>query len=452
MTPGAQYQAAIDLLQDFDGSRQPLDRFISDWARKHRFAGSKDRLKIKEIVYSVMRRRAEFSWHMGDDTPRALVLAELFFEEDQSLNVAADLFNGKKYCPEPLTIKEIKTFSEVRKIRADPESENGNVSDSVRFNFPEWLLNALSIPDGSTRHHEMASLSKRAPVDLRVNTLKEDRENVLLSLKAEGIRVEPCPFSDLGIRLTAKANGGYINIRGTRAFKQGHIELQDEAMQIACLLTGAEPNHQVLDMCAGGGGKTLALAAIMLNKGQIYACDTHDKRLARIKERLDRAGVRNVQSKLISEIGEGQTEDPDFVDDLGRFDRVLLDVPCSGSGVWRRMPDAKWSLTQEKLDHYISTQRSILARAAPLVKPGGRLVYVTCSMFGCENGDQISSFLNSHAEYRLLPLNEVCLVTDRLQGRLLAEEANVEKSQDLLMSPGTTHTDGAYIAVLERQR
>ncbi len=452
MTPGAQYQAAIDLLQAFDGSHQPLDRFFSDWSRAHRFAGSKDRVKIKEIVYSVMRRRADFAWHMGEATPRALVLAELFFEQEQSLNTVADLFNGRKYCPEPLTLKEIKTFSEIRQKRMDPESSDQDIPDSIQYNFPEWLMDELSIPDGSTRHHEMAALSKRAPVDLRVNTLKEDRESVLQSVKAEGIRLDLCAFSELGIRLTAKPDGSYVNIRGTRAYKQGQIEIQDEAMQVVSLLIGAEPRHQVLDMCAGGGGKTLALAAVMRNKGQIFACDTHEKRLVQMKERLDRAGVRNVQTRVISDIGESQTQDPDFAEDANRFDRVLLDVPCSGSGVWRRRPDAKWSLTRERLDGFISTQRAILARAAPLVKPGGRLIYVTCSLFGCENDDQITAFLDSHADYRLLPLYEECLATDRLQGELLVEEANVENSKTLLMTPGTTHTDGAYIAVLERQR
>jgi len=452
MTPGAQYQAAIDLLHSFDGASGPLDRFFADWARSHRFAGSKDRAKIKEIVYAIMRRRAEFAWHMGEETPRALVLAELFFEQNVSLNVVAELFSGRKYCPAPLTLKEIKCFSEIRRKRMDAGRDDDAVPDSLRFSFPEWLVGMLSIPEGSTRHHELAALAGRAPVDLRVNGLKTDRESVLESLKGQGIHAAPGAFSDLGVRLVKDKVSPYVNIRGTQIYKKGWVEIQDEAMQVASLLVGAGPRHQVLDLCAGSGGKSLALAALMRNRGQIIACDTQERRLSQMKERLERAGVRNVQTRVIRELDMSASDDPDFAQETNHFDRVLLDVPCSGSGVWRRQPDAKWALTPKRLDHLIALQRTILSRAAPLVKPGGRLIYVTCSLLNSENGDQISAFLGSHDDFSLLPLDEICRETDRLRGGSLVEEANVEHSGTLLMTPGTTQTDGAYVAVLERRR
>jgi 16S rRNA (cytosine967-C5)-methyltransferase len=241
----------------------------------------------------------------------------------------------------------------------------------------------------------------------------------------------------------------FTNLRSQRVFKSGWVELQDEGAQIAALLVDAQPKHQVLDLCAGAGGKTLAMAASMENSGQIFASDISERRLNRMKPRLQRAGVHNVQLLPLSKkwLLAG---DPILDEFSGHFDRVLLDVPCSGTGVWRRNPDAKWRLTPAHLGDYVALQREILRRAVTLVKPGGRLIYVTCSLLAQENEDQISAFLADFEELSALDVSDIAHENRHLDQAALAEQ-RARPGKFLLLTPATTATDGTFIAVLERR-
>ncbi|TDI64554.1 MAG: RsmB/NOP family class I SAM-dependent RNA methyltransferase [Alphaproteobacteria bacterium] len=443
MTPGAHYQAAIEILEAFKTSRLPLDAFLDQWSRSHRFAGSKDRTAIKEIVYTVMRRRAEFVWHMGSEQPRALVLAQLALETLVPLDAARDLFDGNGYNPAPLTDAEAERYQKIGHSKSDP------VPEPIRANYPEWLKTEFSFPKGSDASKEWQAMSRRATVDVRVNTLKKDRDAVMEELARQGIEMRPCPYSGIGLRMDqAGASTRFINLRSQRVFKSGWVELQDEGAQIAALLVDAQPKHQVLDLCAGVGGKTLAMAATMENSGQIFAADINQRRLNRMKPRLHRAGAHNVQLLPLAKkwLSAG---DPILDEFSGHFDRVLLDVPCSGTGAWRRNPDAKWRLTPDHLGDYVARQREILERAMPLVKPGGRLIYVTCSLLARENQAQISGFLAAHEEFCGLSTAKIAGQSRHVAGDGLMT-AGAKLADYLLLSPATTATDGTFIAVLER--
>ena len=444
MTPGAHYQTAIEILEAFKTSRAPLDAFFDQWSRGHRFAGSKDRAAIKEIVYTIMRRRAEFVWHMGSEEPRALVLAELALETLVPLDAARDLFDGNGYNPAPLTDAEAEQYQKIDHSKSNP------VPGHIRANYPEWLEGEFSFAKGADASNEWQAMSARAPVDMRVNTLKKDRAAVTEELARSGIETRPCPFSGIGLRIDQEGvSKRFTNLRSQRVFKSGWVELQDEGAQIAALLVDAQPKHQVLDLCAGAGGKTLAMAASMENSGQIFASDVSERRLNRMKPRLQRAGVHNVQFLALSNkwLWAG---DPILDDFSGHFDRVLLDMPCSGTGVWRRNPDAKWRLTPAHLGDYVARQREILRRAVSLVKPGGRLIYVTCSLLAQENEDQISAFLADFEELSALDVSDIALENRHLDHAALAEH-RTRSGKFLLLTPAIAGTDGTFIAVLERR-
>ncbi len=282
-------------------------------------------------------------------------------------------------------------------------------------------------------------MARRAPADLRVNTLRSTPEKVLKALA--GFAAEPCPFSPIGVRVPAPVGTERTpNLQAEAAFQAGWFEIQDEGSQIAALLSGAGPRKQVLDLCAGAGGKTLALAALMQNTGQLYAYDADRHQLKPIFDRIKRAGVRNVQVL--------RAGDEAALEALGpRFDVVMVDAPCTGSGTWRRRPDSKWRLKPEALAARIAEQRSVLARGASLVKAGGRLVYVTCSVFPEENAEQIALFLSNHADFQLVPTAEAW--SPNLPGE---PPPSADGSSDaLLLTPARHGTDGFFIAVLARK-
>ena len=269
---------------------------------------------------------------------------------------------------------------------------------------------------------------------MRVNRLKADRTKVLKALSRFG--AAETPFSPDGLRIAeTQGEGRHPNVQNEPAFQKGWFEVQDEGSQIAALMTGAKPGEQVLDLCAGAGGKTLALASAMENKGQVFATDSDRARLAPIFERLKRAGARNAQ---VREAGAP-------LDDLaGRMDAVLIDAPCTGSGVWRRRPDAKWKLTDQALALRVDEQAALLAQAMGYVKPGGRLVYVTCSLLPDENADQVAAFLAAHAEFSAVPPAEAASAVPGLSS------AARDAGNGLVLSPRTTGTDGFFISVMRR--
>jgi 16S rRNA (cytosine967-C5)-methyltransferase len=366
MTPAARLQAAIDILGEIEATAKPVERHLRDWGRAHRFAGSKDRAAIAERVYRVLRHRASFAWRMGSASPRALAIASVLEEGDVEA-----LFAGTGYGPAPLSDAERAAIAS-RPARDAPLHVQGE--------YPEFLEAELKRAFAERLLDEMRALQTRAPVDLRVNTLRTDRDAVLAALRDAGYAAEPTPRSPLGIRLDA----GVTGLERTSLHESGAFEFQDEAAQLASLLCEARPGRRVLDLAAGAGGKSLALAAMMNDDGEIVAEDVREVALEELRRRAARAGVSIVKTRLPR---------PREVD---LFDVVLLDAPCSGTGTWRRQPELRWRITPERLAELIATQDALLDQAAARVKPGGRLVYATCSVLPCENADRIARFLESH--------------------------------------------------------
>jgi 16S rRNA (cytosine967-C5)-methyltransferase len=294
---------------------------------------------------------------------------------------------------------------------------------------------------GEERAAEGAALASRAPIDLRVNALKADRERALAALAHLG--AVPARWSPHGLRIVLDAQAKNPAIHAEPAFIKGLVEVQDEGSQLAALFADARPGHHVVDLCAGAGGKTLALAALMQNHGQIYATDSDKRRLAPIHARVARAGARNVQ--ILTPKGVG-----DVLADLrGRADRVLIDAPCTGIGAWRRNPDAKWRMRPGALEIRTQEQAVLLDQAAGLLKPGGHIVYVTCSLLKEENNDQVRGFLARHPDFIGLPPADM---TRPLGERALVfQRAALVSAEGLLMTPRRTDTDGFFVATLERR-
>jgi 16S rRNA (cytosine967-C5)-methyltransferase len=305
--------------------------------------------------------------------------------------------------------------------------------DAVRDNYPPWLEPRLRALFGAALPAEMAALNGPAALDLRVNRLKANRPDARAALARDGVEAVPTPFSPAGLRVRAR-----IPLATLESFKSGAVEVQDEGSQLAALLTQAEPGMRVVDFCAGAGGKTLALAAEMRNKGSLVACDISETRLTRSAQRLRRAGVSNVERRTLS------TERDKWVKrHAGGFDRVFVDAPCSGTGTWRRNPDAKWRLEPRDLEELAELQARILESAARLVKPGGRLVYATCSLLPEENDRQVERFLAAATDFALLPIGEVW--------RNAFGTPCPADGEMLHLTPARHETDGFFVAVMARR-
>lgn len=428
MKPGARIAAAIEVLESILNRYQPVSIALTDWGKAHRFAGSGDRNAIGGMVYDALRRRASIAWALGADTPRALAIGAAPSALGLTPEAVIAACDGADHSPEPLTDAEKAGLT--RPLDAAP--------DYVQADIPEWLWPAFSAQFGERAVAEGQAMARRAPADLRVNTLKATREKVLKALASFG--AEPCAISPIGVRVPPPVGAQRTpNLQAEAAFQAGWFEIQDEGSQIAALLSGAGPRKQVLDLCAGAGGKTMALAALMQNTGQLYAYDADRNQLKPIFERVKRAGVRNLQVL--------RAGDEAAVDALGpRFDVVLADAPCTGTGTWRRRPDAKWKLKPEALNARTAEQRSVLKRAAALVKPGGRLVYVTCSLLPEENTEQIARFLAENADFLPIPVAEIW---DAESGDL--PPSSDGRTDSLLLTPERHGTDGFFIAALARK-
>ncbi len=400
MTPAARLQMAIEILEGLGRTAQPFDRFLKDWFRSRRFAGSKDRRAIAERVFAITRRRAHLAHRMGDSHPRALAIASLL-EEGADIEV---LFSGG-YGPAPLTDDERAA------VAATPQPE----PDWVKGEYPRWLEEELRRAFGSRLLEEMAALQGRAPVDLRVNTLKAKRPEVLAALKAEGFIAVATPHSPWGIRIAP--GEGNAALTKSALFESGAFEFQDEAAQLASLLAGAKPGMRVLDLAAGAGGKALAMAASMNDQGEILAFDDSAARLAPLTERAKRAGARCI---TLAETRGGPLWGN------GKFDLVFLDAPCSGTGTWRRQPELRWRLAPERLMELNRLQDWLLDDAARHTAEKGRLVYATCSLLPQENEDRIKAFLARQPDFRRA------------------------RPVDFRASPAKTGTDGFFASVLER--
>ncbi|MGV8996877.1 MAG: RsmB/NOP family class I SAM-dependent RNA methyltransferase [Parvibaculaceae bacterium] len=431
MTPGARLQAAIEILSNIEETRHPADRVFDAWARGSRFAGSKDRAAVGELVFKVLRHRAELSTAVGSEDPRLLVLGAVSLLDEAGPAAALALADGTRHAPAPLEPEESAAI--LNAVMPDDDAPA-----HIRLNYPDWLQSELETSFGPKLEEEMAALMMRAPTDLRVNALKGDRITALAALIEAGVEIDETPMAPLGLRLKARAN-----VQGLEAFREGLIELQDEGSQLACLLTGVTPGEQVVDLCAGGGGKALSLAAMMANRGQIHACDTDRRRLGKLMPRAQRAGARNIQTRVLTPDALVDGVDADLAELAGKMDCVLVDAPCSGTGAWRRNPDARWRLTPELLESYIEAQNEVLARAAIALKPGGRLVYVTCSVLPSENETRIAAFLEAHPDFVLRNWQEFW--------PLGVDLPNWPKGGPLRLSPASNGTDGFFVAILKRK-
>ena len=425
MKSGGRLAAAIEVLGAIDERHRPVAEALKDWGVAHRFAGSGDRAAIGNIVYDAMRWRLSGAWIMDADTPRALALATVGWRRGVGADGLAAMLAADPHAPEPLTEDEAHRLA-AADLTAAP--------DHVRADVPEWLAPRFQRLFGDDWVAEAQALALRPALDMRVNRLKADRPKVLKALAR--FAAVATPFSPDGLRIVAtEGEGRHPNVQNEPAFQKGWFEVQDEGSQIAALMVGAAPGEQMLDLCAGAGGKTLALASLMDNRGQVFATDSDRARLAPIFERLKRAGARNVQ---VREAGAA------LGDLAGRMDAVLIDAPCTGTGVWRRRPDAKWKLTDQALALRIGEQAALLNDAARYVKPGGRLTYVTCSLLPDENADQVAAFLQQNREFSAVPPAEAASAVAGLRA------AALDVGNGLVLSPRLTGTDGFFVSVMRR--
>ncbi len=435
MTPGARAAASIELVELVEADRsRPADAAIASWFRGRRYAGGGDRRAIQATVYTVLRRRSQIDWWIGQAglavDSRRRVIAALLLGGDWSAVRLAEAFDGGRYRPAPLSDPEAALAAAL----AGHGFEDMRQPADVRGNIPDWLLFPLQDALGGTLDTELAALRGEATVDLRVNTLKLTRADAAARLAALDIAATPTPFSPVGLRLASR-----VGLRGTELLRRGLVEPQDEASQIAALLVEATPGSTVVDFCAGAGGKTLALAATMANRGRLVACDSAPSRLERARPRLRRAGVDIAEFQVLdSQSGSWAGAPPEG------FDRVLVDAPCSGSGTWRRAPEGRWRLTPGDLDELVGMQARILDAAAPLVAPGGRLVYAVCSLLAEEGEAQVAAFLDRHAEFATLSLQPVWART--VGGECPAGD------DALRLRPGRDGTDGFFVGLLERSK
>ena len=429
MRPAGRIQAAVEVLEDILVRHQPAATALADWGKRHRFAGSGDRAAIGTLVYDALRRRLSLAAQMGSDAPRALALAAAPRALGLSADDVAALADGSPHAPAPLSDDERQ-----RLAAGLPDG----VPPHVAADVPDWLMPSFTRAFGARAVAEGQAMAQRAPVDLRANALKAPREKVVAALERYGARATD--LSPLGVRIPAPEGPARSpHVEAEASHGKGWFEVQDEGSQIAALLAGAAPRRQVLDLCAGAGGKTLAMAGVMQNSGQIYAYDRDKGQLRPIFARLKRAGVRNAQVLDGGDQGALVALGP-------RFDVVLVDAPCSGSGTWRRKPDAKWRLKPDALQKRQEDQREVLALAAGLVKPGGRLCYVTCSVLPEENVDQAAWFRETYPHFAPLAYGEAW---QNAVGSEPPQSAD-GSSETLLLTPASHGTDGFFVAVFSR--
>ena len=429
MTPAARIKATIELLGHMAKSPVPMDATVGDYMRSRRYIGSRDRADIAERVYDIMRAHARLSWWLAKadcpDTPRHRVLFWLALAElkNRDTDIAA-LFDGGKYGADPLTPRECDWAA----LLKDCPLDDPNMPVAVRVECPPDYEEKLRARFGTAFEDEMRAMIAGATLDLRVNTAKVSREDVEVALHKDRVHTDPTPYAAAGLRARHKAY-----LAKTKAFVKGWIDIQDEGSQLTAQVCGAQPGMQVIDYCAGAGGKTLALADAMRNKGRIVAMDIDGRRLEKARPRFKRAGV--------SDIVEVRPLDDErnrkwLKRQKATMDLVLADVPCTGTGTWRRNPDMRWRVYGPSLEELVAVQAEILERVARTVKPGGRLVYATCSLLPEENERQVEAFLARHPEF--VP------VAPDLPG--------IETSEPYLrLSPLRHNTDGFFAAVLEKK-
>jgi len=429
VTPAARLAASIELLTEIDTfPRRPADAVANDFFRARRFIGSGDRRAVSDRAWRVLRARRRLTWWITQTetapTPRMLVAASLLLEGWTAAGVAQS-YSGGQYGPAPMLRGEATA---VRALEGHT-LQHPEMQEAVALEVPDWVLPHLQARFGARLAAEMAAALDPAPLDLRVNLLKGSRDAARAALLAEGLETEPTPLSPWGLRID-----GRRAVTTGAAFQGGLVEIQDEGSQLVAALVGAAPEMRVVDWCAGAGGKTLALAMLMGNRGHLMACDVSAPRLDGAVRRLRRAGVHNAERHLV---GPG---DKWAKRRAGAFDRVLVDAPCTGTGTWRRNPDARLRLRPLDLDELVPKQAAILDDAARLVRPGGRLIYATCSLLLEENEAQVDSFLTRTPGFAVVPLSAAWTLPVPVPG----------PGPYLSLTPLRHGTDGFFAAVLER--
>ena len=428
MRLGGRVAGAIDVLADIEARRRPVADALKDWGLAHRFAGSGDRAAIGNIVYDALRMRLSHAFIMDDDSAVALAYAVLLRQWGYSPETLTADFADDRFAPPVLTEAHVAAFSS-RKLEDAPLHVQGDI--------PDWVQPSFEANFGDDWLAEAKALATRPTLDLRANTLKASRDKVVKALDRAGAK--PARIARNGIRIAAGEGASRLpNITAELSFQKGWFEVQDEGSQIVAELVQPAENHQVLDYCAGGGGKTLAMSAAMNNKGQVHAYDTDRKRLAPIIERLRRAGTRNVQVHDDARQLEGLKN---------KLDAVLVDAPCTGTGTWRRRPDTKWRLTQKNLDERIAQQQDALSEASAFVKPGGALLYVTCSILPEENDQQAIRFCEENPEFSIVPAADQW-------AKIFGNDAAKPRAKDaatVTLSPASTDTDGFFFCRMQRK-
>ncbi|QNT78688.1 RsmB/NOP family class I SAM-dependent RNA methyltransferase [Entomobacter blattae] len=432
MTPAARLAASIELLSEVMSFQRPADAVANNFFRDRRYIGGGDRRAISARIWDILRHWKKLEWwlaQMNVQVPSSrLMCAGWAVLSGQPFEHVQALFSGGRYAPDALTNKEKMILAGL----VGRTLEVASMPRAVRLEMPEWLMPLLEERFGKELEKEAKALLQPASLDIRVNLLKTSCEKALAALAEEKIMAEKSPLSPWGIRID-----GRISITSSALFRSGDIEIQDEGSQLIALLAEAQPGQRVMDYCAGAGGKTLGMAMAMQNQGHIVACDVSSHRLEAAVKRLRRAGVHNVERHLLVE------GDKWLKRQKARFDRVLVDAPCTGTGTWRRNPDGRLRLTQTDLDELKVKQRNILQTASRLVKPGGRLIYATCSLLSQENQAQVEAFLQANPDFQQLWLKEI----DSAQ---ILPEAMRQKPF-LELTPASYGTDGFFCSVLQRQ-
>jgi len=405
-----------EVLRDILRFTAPADVTLSRFFKDNPRFGGRERGVIAEAVYAVLRNKSFFTdFASGGNTPSMRRLALLGLAETAGI----DAIGG-------LTEDETHFLTRIKEV------DRSLLPGPIRANLPQWLFDKLVNQFGEAEALELAAvLNTPAPLDLRVNSIKAGRDEVIAKLAEAPIVAEPMPYAPLGLRVLKKPA-----LQNLPLFKEGAIEVQDEGSQVLSQIVGARRGEMVVDFCAGAGGKTLALGAMMRNTGRLYAFDVSEKRLSKLKPRMARSGLSNIQSVLIA-----HERDVKVKRLAGKVDRVLVDAPCSGLGTLRRNPDVKWRQKPDAVAEMQEKQAAILDGAARLVKGGGRLVYGTCSLLNEENDFIVEQFLESHPDFELVPMNKV----------LAEQKIDLEMDKYLKLLPHKHQTDGFFAAVLERK-
>lgn len=437
MKHAARYQACIEILAKIQSRSLPMDLVVGDYMRNRRYIGSTDRAFIAETVYNVIRHYGRINWCCEQINAKAdariLLAVFLLVFDSQELPEIETVYNGTRYAPEELSESEKKILLSIADRQISFEQD---MPSHVKTECPVLYKDRLKNRFGPDFEREMKAFINPAPLDLRVNIATMDREKTALSLQKDGVKTTPTPYSPWGLRCLEKAYLGKTN-----AYRNGEVEIQDEGSQLIAYLAGAEPGMQVLDYCAGGGGKTLAMAAAMGGKGRLVAMDIDGRRLKKANQRLKRAGCRDIiEIRPLDEKRHARW----LKRQTGKFDVVLVDVPCSGTGTWRRNPDSRWFQYGPDLEDLTAIQSEILENVCHTVKPGGRLVYATCSILQEENDDRIAAFLKTRPEFEIVPAETLWPVA--------AKTPDIFKGENFMkLTPLRAGTDGFFAAVLEKR-